>query len=182
MHKTNLSKYDNSWYKPGASWIVRSLWYLMNAFIIDSYCPFNFIKIFLLRLFGAQVGRSVIVKPRVNIKYPWNISIGDNAWIGERAWLDSLAKINIGANACLSQGAMLICGNHNYKKQTFDLMVKGINLEEGVWIGAGAIVCGGVTCHSHSMLSSGSVATGNLEAYSIYQGNPAIKIKDRTIE
>lgn len=127
------------------------------------------------------MGKNVIVKPRVNIKYPWKISIGDNTWIGERVWLDSLGKINIGSNACLSQGAMLICGNHNYKKAMFDLLVEDINIEDGVWIGAGAIVCGGTTCKSHSMLTSGSVATGNLEAYSIYRGNPAVKIKDRII-
>jgi putative colanic acid biosynthesis acetyltransferase WcaF len=136
----------------------------------------------LLRIFGAEIGKRVVIKPRVNIKYPWNISIGENAWIGERVWLDSLDKINIGANACISQGAMLICGNHNYKKLTFDLIVKEINLQDGVWIGAGAVVCSGVTCKSHSVLTSGSVATDNLEAYSIYQGNPAVKIKERIIE
>ena len=182
MLKTDLSKYNNSWYNTGASWFTRALWYVMNACVINSPCPFNFIKIFLLKMFGAKVGKNVVVKPRVNIKYPWNISIGDNAWIGERVWIDSLGKISIGANACLSQGAMLICGNHNYKKATFDLMVENITIEDGVWIGADAIVCAGVVCKSHSMLTSGSVATGNLEEYSIYQGNPAVKIKSRSIE
>lgn len=133
-------------------------------------------------MFGAQIGNNVIVKPRVNIKYPWNISIGNNAWIGEGAWLDSLGKISLGANVCISQGAMLICGNHNYKKQTFDLIVGDINIDEGAWIGAGAIVCAGVNCKSHSVLTAGSVATSDLDEYSIYQGIPAIKIKDRIIE
>ena len=182
MGKTNLLKYNNSWYNTGASWLMRAVWYFFNAFIVNSSCPYNFIKIVALRMFGAKVGKNVIVKPRVNIKYPWNISIGNNAWIGERVWLDSLGKINIGANVCVSQGAMLICGNHNYKKSTFDLVVEDINLEEGVWIGTGAIVCAGVTCKSHSLLAAGSVAAKDLDAYSIYQGNPAIKIKDRVIE
>ena len=182
MQKTDLSKYDNSWYKPGAFWLVRVAWYVLNACIINTACPFNFIKIFLLKMFGARVGKNVVVKPRANIKYPWNISIGDNTWIGERVWLDSLGKIIIGSNVCLSQGAMIICGNHNYKKSSFDLMVQDICIEEGVWIGAGAIVCAGVTCKSHAMLASGSVATDNLEPYSIYQGNPAVKIKERAID
>ena len=181
MLKTDLSKYNNYWYKSGASVLTRILWYCTNAFILNSACPFNSIKIFFLKTFGATVGTNVVIKPRVNIKYPWNISIGDNAWIGERVWLDSLGKINIGANSCISQGAMLICGNHNYKKSSFDLIVGDIILEEGVWIGTGAIVCAGVICKSHSVLTAGSVATDNLEAYSIYQGNPALKIKDRII-
>ena len=182
MQKTDLSKFNNSWYDTGSSLFTRTVWYFINAFFFNTACPFNFLRIILLRMFGAKVGKNIIVKPRVNIKYPWNISIGDNAWIGERVWLDSLGKINIGANVCISQGAMLICGNHNYKKITFDLMVGNINLEEGVWIGTGAIVCAGVTCQSHAVLTAGSVATDNLEAYSIYKGNPAVKIKDRIME
>lgn len=181
MFKTDLSKFNNSWYNPGALWLTRIMWYCANATFFNSYFPFYSIKIFLLRMYGAKVGRGVVIKPKVNIKYPWNITIGDNAWIGENVWLDSLGKINIGANSCLSQGAMLITGNHNYKKSGFDLMVGDIILDEGTWIGTGAIVCAGVTCKSHSVLAAGSVATGNLEAYSIYKGNPAAKIKDRII-
>lgn len=181
MNKTDLSRFDNRWYQPGASLLKRVMWYFVNAFFFNSSCPFYFIKFFLLRLFGAKVGRGVVIKPRVNIKYPWNVSIGNHAWVGENVWLDSLGKINIGANSCLSQGAMLITGNHNYKKTSFDLMVGDIILEEGVWIGTGAIVCAGVNCRSHSVLTAGSVATAHLEEYSIYQGNPAVKIKDRII-
>lgn len=181
MQKTDLSKFNNSWYNPGASWLTRVMWYCSNACFFNSYFPFYSVKIFLLRLFGAKIGRCVVIKPKVNIKYPWNIIVGDNAWIGENVWLDSLGKINIGANSCLSQGAMLITGNHNYKKSEFDLIVGDIIFEEGVWIGTGAIVCAGVTCKSHSVLTAGSVATAHLEAYSIYQGNPAVKIKDRNI-
>ena len=60
-------------------------------------------------------------------------------------------------------------------------MVGAINLEDGVWIGTGAVICGGVNCKSHSVLTAGSVAIGDLDAYSIYQGNPAVKIKERVI-
>lgn len=181
MQKTDLNKFNNSWYNPGASWLTRVLWYCVNAAFFNSYFPFSSIKIFLLKMFGAIVGSGVVIKPKVNIKYPWNITLGDNAWIGENVWLDSLGKIIIGANSCLSQGAMLITGNHNYKKSSFDLMVGDIIVEEGSWIGTGAVVCTGVTCKSHSVLTAGSVATDDLEPYSIYQGNPAVKIKVRNI-
>jgi putative colanic acid biosynthesis acetyltransferase WcaF len=76
---------------------------------------------------------------------------------------------------------MLLTGNHNYKKTTFDLMVGEIVLHDGVWIGAKAVVCPGVTCHEHSVLSVGSIANSDLEARGIYQGNPAQKVKERVI-
>lgn len=135
----------------------------------------------MLKWFGARVGKGVVIKPGVNIKYPWRLSIGDYSWIGERSWIDNLGHVSIGAHCCLSQGSMLLCGNHDYKKPTFDLLIQPINLEDGVWIGAKAIVTPGVTCRSHSVLAVNSVAIGNLEAYSIYQGNPATLVRKRDI-
>jgi len=96
-------------------------------------------------------------------------------------WIDNLVMITIGANACLSQGALLLTGSHNYKKTTFDLITGSIILEDGAWIGAQAIVNQGITVASHAVLTSGSVATKNLAAYAIYQGNPAVKVRERAI-
>ena len=179
--KTDLSKFNNSWYHPGANALKRALWYYVNLiFFKSSWLPISGLKVFLLRLFGATIGKKVNIKPSVNIKYPWRLILGDYVWIGENVWIDNLDNISIGSNSCLSQGAMLLCGNHNYKKESFDLMTGKIILEDGVWIGAKAIVCPGVTCHSHSVLSVASVATKDLDANSIYQGNPAVKVKSRS--
>lgn len=179
---TDLSKFDNSWYHPGPLW-KRALWYLINElFIRCRMIPFSGLKVLLLRLFGAKVGNGVVIKPGVSIKYPWKLTIGDHCWIGEGVQIDNLAQVTIGNNVCLSQGAMLQCGNHNYRKSTFDLIIGGITLEEGVWIGAKSVVCPGVTCRSHAVLTVGSVATKDLEAWSVFQGNPAVKIKERLFE
>lgn len=182
-NKSDLSKYNNDWYSIGAITPKLVIWYFVNlCFFRGGWLPINGIKVFILRIFGAKVGQSVIVKPHVNIKYPWKLSIGNNVWIGENVWIDNLANVTVGDNVCISQGAMLLCGNHNYKKTSFDLMIGEIKLEEGVWAGAQSVVCPGVTMKSHSVLSVGSVATKDCEAYSIYQGNPAVKVKDREIE
>jgi putative colanic acid biosynthesis acetyltransferase WcaF len=77
---------------------------------------------------------------------------------------------------------MLLCGNHNYKKTTFDLIIGKIVLEDGAWIGAQSIVCPNVTCKTHSILAVNSVATNDLEPYTIYRGNPAKAIRERIIE
>ena len=176
---TDLSRYDNSWYQPGGA-IKRTLWLLANAlFFNNGLALFNGLKIRLLKAFGAKVGVGVVIKPSVSIKYPWFLSIGNHVWIGENVWIDNLTDVTIGSHVCLSQGVMLLTGNHNYTKPTFDLMVGKIFLEDGVWLGALSVVCPGVTCGSHSVLSVGSVATKDLEAYGIYQGNPAMKVRER---
>lgn len=180
------SKVDNSSYQTtmitGASKFKQVLWYFTNViFFINPLNPFSSLKVFLLKLFGAQIGRGVVIKPSVNIKYPWKLHVGNYVWIGEKVWIDNLGRIELQDNSCISQGALLLCGSHNYKEVSFDLIVNDILIEEGVWISAGAIVTGGITCMSHSILTANSVATGNLEAYSIYQGNPAVKIRERRI-
>ncbi|MGZ3885471.1 MAG: colanic acid biosynthesis acetyltransferase WcaF, partial [Bacteroidia bacterium] len=143
--------------------------------------PFYAQRRALLRLFGAEIGRGVVIKPHVNIKYPWNLKVGNNVWIGEKVWIDNLVMVELQNNVCLSQGAMLITGNHDYTKSTFDLITGKIVLQEGAWVGAGAKVGPGTTLGSHAVLTMGSVASGTLEPYSIYQGTPAVKIKNRVL-
>lgn len=182
MQQTDLAAYNNSPYHPGANGFKRTLWFFINAiFFKTSILPFYGIKNSLLRLFGAKIGKMVEIKPCVNIKYPWFLTVGNEVWVGEDVWIDCLAPVIIGNNVCLSQGAILLTGSHNYKKSSFDLITGSIILEDGVWIGACAIVNQGIVAGSHSVLSSGSVATKNLEPYYIYQGNPAVKVRDRVI-
>lgn len=180
--ETRLDLYNNSWYNPGGNPISRLAWYFVNALVFNSaLLPFSALKVTLLRLFGAKVGVGVVIKPAVNIKYPWKLTIGDHVWIGEEVWIDNLEQVTIGSHACLSQGAMLLCGSHNYKEVRFGLITKPIVIENGAWVGAKALVAPGVTCKSHSVLSAYSVATSDLEAYTIYQGNPAIAKRERKI-
>ncbi|SDQ00435.1 putative colanic acid biosynthesis acetyltransferase WcaF [Mucilaginibacter sp. OK268] len=182
MHKTDLSTYNNYPFHPGGNAVKRLLWFYVNAlFFKTSLVPISAFKVFLLRVFGAKIGKNVTIKPCVNIKYPWHLSIGNESWIGENVWIDSLVTIRIGAHVCLSQGAVLLTGSHDYKKTSFNLITKPLIIEDGAWIGAGAIANLGITVASHAVLTSGSVATKNLEAYSVYQGNPAIRIRDRII-
>lgn len=178
---TDLSKFSNTDYKPGPKWKIV-LWHLISlCFFRSGICPFSGVKVFILRIFGARIGKGVVIKPFVTIKYPWFLSIGDYSWIGEKVWIDNLSEVAIGSNCCISQGAMLLCGNHNYKKTTFDLIVLPITLEDGCWIGARSIMCPGVISKSQSILTVGSVATKDLDAYGIYTGNPAVKIRERII-
>ncbi|SDG42459.1 putative colanic acid biosynthesis acetyltransferase WcaF [Pedobacter terrae] len=143
--------------------------------------PISPILVLILRLFGAKIGQEVRIKPGIYIKYPWKLEIGDYSWLAD-CYIDNLDQIKIGKNCCISQQAVLITGNHNYTSTDFDLITGPIVLEDGAWLGASAKVGPGVTFRSHAILTMGSVATKNLMPYSIYKGNPAIKVKDRVME
>jgi len=181
MNTVDLSSFKNPEFNPGNP-VKRAVWFFVNIMIFQSYLiPFYGIKRIILRAFGARVGKKVVIKPAVNIKYPWHLEIGDNTWIGEKVWIDNLDKVIIGANCCISQHAMILIGNHNYKLTTFNLIINPVYIEDGVWLGAYSIITGGVKCKSHSILSVGSVSSKNLEAYTIYRGNPAIEVGKREV-
>jgi len=179
VRRTDLSRFDTNGYK-AAPKLKIAIWYLVNYFIFDSVVPWPYtIKVYLLRLFGAAVGHGLVIKPKVRIKYPWRIAIGQNCWIGESVWIDNLEEVHIGNNVCISQGAMLLTGNHDYSLSNFPYRLGKIVLEDGVWIGAQSIVCPGVICKSHSILTVNSVANRALEAWGIYSGNPATYVRQR---
>jgi putative colanic acid biosynthesis acetyltransferase WcaF len=140
------------------------------------------LKRWVLRLFGARVGRGVVIKPRVNIKYPWNLSIGSASWIGEDSCLDSLGHITVGADVCVSQGCLIETGNHDWSKTSFDLVVKEVVLEDGSWAAARSVLLPGSRLSTHSVLSAGGVLSKTSEPYSIYSGNPAVKVGDRRLK
>lgn len=178
----DLATFDNSWYAAGGR-IRRTLWYFCGLLVLRSRLPLPAsLKRALLIIFGAKVGRGTIIKPNIQIKYPWLLEIGDNVWLGEEVWIDNLARVRIGDNVCLSQGAYLLTGNHDYKSKSFDLIVGPITLADGAWVGAKAIVCPGVTLGSHAVLSAGSVLSTDAAPYTVYRGNPAVPIKERIIK
>ena len=182
-----MKRVNNALYKTtiviGASKAKQVAWYFVNIiFLQNPLVASSGIKVFLLRLFGAKIGIGVVIKPCVNIKFPWKLIIGDHSWIGEKVWIDNLDNVAIGSSVCVSQGAFLLTGNHNFKKVTFDLITAPIVIEDGAWIGASAIVCPGVTCGTHAVLSVASVASKNLAPYFIYRGNPALQIGEREID
>lgn len=181
--KQDLSSFDRSGHKVGATQLKNIVWLIVNALFIRN--PLNLsssIKTVLLRLFGAEIGKGCVFKTGLNIKYPWKLKIGDHCWVGENVWVDNVEFVSIGSNVCISQGALLIAGSHNYHSRSFEYLGDPIVLEDGVWIGAKAVVAKGVVCHSHSVLSLQSVAERDLESYSIYKGNPAVRVRERVIE
>jgi putative colanic acid biosynthesis acetyltransferase WcaF len=177
--QTDLAKFTVGNYVAGPKWKVF-VWHFINYFVLNSAFPWPYAtKTALLRGFGAKVGKGLVIKTKVRIKNPWRLEIGDNCWIGESVWIDNLEDVVIGSNVCISQGAMLLTGNHDYTMSDFPYKLGKIQLEDGVWIGAKSVVCPGITCRSHAILTVNSVATKELNAWTIYAGNPAVSVRER---
>lgn len=177
-----LDQYTVGQYTPGAPYLKQLLWYFLGQPLFRSYwLPVSGLKVRLLRLFGAQVGKGVRVKPGVTLKFPWRITIGDYVWLGEQVWLDNVINIRIDDHVCISQGAYLGTGNHDWQDPNFALKLSPIHLESRSWVGAKAIVGPGVTMGQGSVLCLGSVAGKSLDPMTIYAGNPACPVKTRQI-
>ena len=180
--KVRLDLFENSDFSRGASRAVEAGWFVLSGLLVESWLPGSGWRQTLLRAFGARIGSGVVIKPRVRVKFPWRLEVGDNVWIGERVWIDNLDRVTIGSNACISQGAYLCTGSHDWSKQSFDLITKPIHIGEGAWIAAHSVVAPGATIGEASVLTIGSVAIGELGSWTIYSGVPAQAMKQRILK
>lgn len=169
-----LGRYDRSRHDPGRGPVVRVLWYAVSLVLFESgWVPVSGVKAAVLRAFGARVGRGLVLKPRVRIKYPWRLAVGDDCWVGESAWIDNLAEVSLGDDVCVSQGAYLCTGSHDHRTPTFDLIARPVRVEDGAWVGAMAILLPGVTVGPAAVVGAGAVVTRDVSAGALAVGNPA---------
>jgi putative colanic acid biosynthesis acetyltransferase WcaF len=130
-------------------------------------------RVFLLKLFGAKIGRGVLIRPSARVEYPWKLEIGDSSWIGERAYIYNLGSIKIGKNSVVSQESYICSGSHDYKDPLFPLRNDIIQIGDEVWIAARSFICPGVNIGNGSVIGACSCVTKNVEPGMIYGGNPA---------
>lgn len=177
MLDVNENRRARKWSR--AEQLGRVLWSLVGPLFILSPRPLWKWRVFLLRLFGAKVGRNVHIYPDVRISMPWNISIGDNAAIGSRATLYALGPISIGAEATISQGAHLCAGTHDYRDPSMPLVKATIRVSNGVWICAEAFVGPKVEIGSMAIVGARAVVMRSVPSYDIVVGNPARSVGRR---
>lgn len=157
----------------------RVLWALMHPLFAWSPRLLWGWRRFLMRLFGARIGRSARILPSVRITIPWNLTIGEDAVIGDRVILYALGPLSIGRQVTISQGAHLCGGTHDYTRADFPLVKAPIWIENGVWVCADAFVGPGVRVGEYAILAARSVVTKDVASWTIVAGNPARLISVR---
>ena len=161
------------------SWYVQ-FWWLVQATLFRLSPQFAYgWRRFLLRLFGAKIGKQVLIRPTANITYPWKVSIGDFSWIGDDVVLYCLGEITIGKNTVISQRSYLCTGGHDYLKPTFDIYAKKITVEDEVWIATDVFIAPGVRIGKGTVVGARSSIFHDLPAMMLCYGNPAQPIRLR---
>lgn len=181
VSRVTLNRFDPSkGLDRGVSGLKEAIWYIVKmVFFLTAFPVPQKLKAILLTWFGAKVGKGVIIKPRVNIHMPWKLEIGDYSWIGEEVFILNFEYVKIGKNVCISQRAFLCGGNHDYRDPAFQYRNGPITLQDGAWLGANCFVSPNVTIGADTVVSAGSVVTKNINPNSIYNGNPAVWVKNR---
>jgi putative colanic acid biosynthesis acetyltransferase WcaF len=158
----------------------EAVWYLVKCAFFLTPLPFpSSIKVRVLRWFGASIGRGVVIKPRVNIHFPWKLSVGNHSWIGEEVSILNFEPVTIGSHCCISQRAFLCTGNHDFRQPDMCYRNRPIKIEDGAWVGAQVFVSPEVTIGSEAVITAGSVVTKSQPAKMVCSGNPCLAHKQR---
>jgi putative colanic acid biosynthesis acetyltransferase WcaF len=152
----------------------EAVWYFVKIVFFLSALPWpSSLKCALLRAFGAKIGLGVVIKPRVNIHFPWRLEVGAHSWIGEEVFILNLEAVKIGTQACISQRAFLCTGNHDFRDERFSFRSAAIYVGDGAWVGAAVFVGPGVVIGEEAVVTAGSVVLKSLPAGMVCSGNPA---------
>jgi len=163
--------------------ITRLIWNVVYFLLFRlSPVPLHPWRSFLLRCFGAKIGKGCHIYPGVIIWAPWNLEIGDYVGIASDTLCHSMAKIKLGDKVVVSQGARLYTGSHDYENPRFLLFIKPIIVEADAWIAAEAFVFPGVTIGEGAVIGARSVVTKDMPARMICAGNPCRPIKTRQMK
>lgn len=165
-----------------SKFVVQLWWIVQQVFFAMSPQFFYGWRRFLLRLFGAKIGKGVLLRPSTKITYPWKVTIGDYSWIGEETTLYSLGNIEIGNHVAIAHGVYINTGYHNYEIETFDIHQKKTIIEDQCWITNDVYIAPGVTIGKGCVIGARSSVLKNMPSGWVCYGNPAKSIKLRIEE
>jgi putative colanic acid biosynthesis acetyltransferase WcaF len=106
--------------------------------------------------FGARIGRGVVLRPRMRVRFPWKLTLGDRSWIGEDVWLHNQDELVIGSDAVISQGTFITTGSHAHRRD-MALLTRPVRIEDGAWVTARCIVLGGSRIGVSALITPGTV-------------------------
>lgn len=179
--KVRLDLFDSTrGYSRGRSAWYFAVWLVVKHFFFLTSLPWPVsFKVWLLRLFGAEVGKGAILKPRINIHLPWKLKIGDHCWIGEEVCILNFEPVVLGSHVCVSQRAFLCAGNHDFREPSLPFRNAPITIGDGVWVGSNCFVAPNVSIGVDTVITACSVVTRNMPEGMVCSGNPCVPLKPR---
>jgi putative colanic acid biosynthesis acetyltransferase WcaF len=176
----DLSLYRNPKGFRGRNVFIVQLWWIVQSTLFSLSPKFLYgWRRFLLRMFGAHIGKGVLIRPSVQVTYPWKLFIGDYTWIGDNTILYNLGEIHIGSNVSIAHHDYFCTGLHNIHSLTFDIGQKPIVIEDECWIPNDIFIGPGVTIKRGCVVGARSTVLKDLPEGMICFGNPAKPIKKR---
>ena len=161
------------------AWFVQ-LWWLVQAtlFRCSPQAVYGWRR-WLLRRFGAKIGKGVLIRPTAVVTYPWKVSIGDWSWIGDDVTLYSLGDIIIGDNVVVSQNSYICSGSHDFRSPAFDIFSRPVHIESEVWLATDVFVSPGVRIMHGAVVRTRSLVLNDLPEMMLCAGHPAKPIRAR---
>lgn len=164
----------------GKSKLYVQLWWIIQGTLFRISPQFMYgWRRSLLRLFGANIGNNVLIRPTAKILYPWKLTIGDWSWIGDDVTLYNMANIKIGEHCVISQKSYLCTSSHDHAKSSFNIFAKAIEIQDETWVAADVFIAPGVTIGGGTVVGFRSTVNKDLPPNMICYGNPAKPIKLR---
>jgi putative colanic acid biosynthesis acetyltransferase WcaF len=154
-----------AWARPA---IVVYLWSAFELlFVTNPWQISSRLRASVLRAFGASIGKGVLLRPRLRVKFPWNLTIGDRSWIGEDVWIHNQGQVVLGSDVVISQGTFLTTGTHAYRDD-MALHTSPISVEDGAWITSRCVVLAGSEIGRNALVTPNTVVRGKVPQGSLF--------------
>jgi putative colanic acid biosynthesis acetyltransferase WcaF len=162
--------------------VARVLWWFVRPlFRLSPRACFAW-RNWILRCLGARIGRHVRFENSVRIQYPWMLEVGDYSAVGERVLIYNVGRVTIGKRVTLSHQSQLCAGTHDYNSSKMPLRRSPITIGDDAWICADAFVGPGVIIYDGAVVGARAATFQNVESWAIVGGNPARRLKTRTLD
>ncbi len=149
-----------------SKWVTFS-WSLVELLLVSNRLQISSsLRAWALRKYGAKIGTGVVMRPRLRVKSPWNLEIGDRCWIGDGVWFHNRDRITVGSDVSISQETYLTTGAHAFRTD-MGLITNPIVIEDGVWLTSRCVVLGGAHIGRSAVISPLTVVRGTIPENSI---------------
>lgn len=186
IFEQHRSDHADALMRPAQSWrskVGRALWMVTWAILCRPTPPgMHRWRCWVLRRFGARLGKNNFIYPSARIWAPWLLETGDVVTLARKTFIYNVGGVFIGHHAIVSEDAFVCGATHDYQSVDFDLQSRPVRLDPYVWVCARAILLPGVVCGEGAVLGAGAVASRDLEPWTVYAGNPARKCGSRNRE